>query len=153
MVFLPSRDNKRLMFNFAAGVIISITLYALSLVLLNLPKMLVCTHLWSATRTHGLLFSIEPSLIFDDELYDLAICFLSLACAGMRSLGVRTEKQFQNGPLYTPNTWVLNLASNQRCVCVSCFFLDQKARCRCIPFWISFVIMQYKGRYKYCVVL
>lgn len=40
IVFLPSRDNKRLMFNLAAGVIISITLYALSLVLLNLPKML-----------------------------------------------------------------------------------------------------------------
>ncbi|XP_010931774.1 protein REDUCED WALL ACETYLATION 4 isoform X2 [Elaeis guineensis] len=40
IVFLPSRDNKCLAYNLTAGVIISITLYALSLVLLSLPKML-----------------------------------------------------------------------------------------------------------------
>ncbi|XP_072975885.1 protein REDUCED WALL ACETYLATION 1-like [Typha angustifolia] len=40
MVFLPSRDDKRLVYNIITGTIVSLTLYSLSLALLNLPKML-----------------------------------------------------------------------------------------------------------------
>ncbi|XP_020101671.1 protein REDUCED WALL ACETYLATION 1-like [Ananas comosus] len=41
MVFIPSGDDKRLMYNIVVAAIVSVTLYALSLVLLNLPKMLL----------------------------------------------------------------------------------------------------------------
>nr|XP_009393168.1 PREDICTED: protein REDUCED WALL ACETYLATION 4-like [Musa acuminata subsp. malaccensis] len=40
VVFIPTRDNKRLLYNVITGAIISITLYALSLVLLSLTKKL-----------------------------------------------------------------------------------------------------------------
>ncbi|WOL03254.1 protein REDUCED WALL ACETYLATION 4-like [Canna indica] len=43
LAFIPTRDNKRLLFNLIAGVVISISLYAMSLVLLSLVKKLVRT--------------------------------------------------------------------------------------------------------------
>lgn len=41
MTFVPSRDNKRLSYNFLAGIAISVILYSVSFVLVNVPKMLV----------------------------------------------------------------------------------------------------------------
>lgn len=41
MVFIPSGDDKRVMYNIVVAAIVSVTLYAFSLVLLNLPKMLL----------------------------------------------------------------------------------------------------------------
>ncbi|RWW22964.1 hypothetical protein GW17_00012809 [Ensete ventricosum] len=41
VVFIPTRDNKRLLYNLITGAIVSLTLYALSMVLLSLTKKLV----------------------------------------------------------------------------------------------------------------
>ncbi|EHA8591708.1 putative protein REDUCED WALL ACETYLATION 1 [Cocos nucifera] len=41
MAFVPSRDNKRLMNNMIAAVAISVILYSLSFVFINVPNMLV----------------------------------------------------------------------------------------------------------------
>ncbi|XP_042401624.1 protein REDUCED WALL ACETYLATION 2-like [Zingiber officinale] len=41
VAFLPSRDNKRLSYNVITAVVVSVILYTMSLVLVNVPKMLV----------------------------------------------------------------------------------------------------------------
>ncbi|OVA00983.1 Cas1p 10 TM acyl transferase domain [Macleaya cordata] len=55
-VFLPTKDNRRLMYNFIAGAAISLCLYSISLILLQIPLTPVCfLTLSSFTRENYLL--------------------------------------------------------------------------------------------------